>query len=164
MGIGVQLVFPLIHTLLLLLIFYLLNASMLYLLKSHFPSPSLFVAYKFEASDQTVVVTGDTMYSDGLIDFSKGADLVVMDGMLTELKEEDPFYDEFQRIKPQLASAHITLEEIGQILAKANVKKVVLTHLMNGEMDKQRTTQILRYEGYEGGVIIAETNGKYEVE
>ncbi len=122
------------------------------------------VAYKFEADGKSVVITGDTEFSEDLIEFSKGADLVVMDGMLTEVKEDDPFYDIFQRLKPNLSNAHMSLEEIGKTAAEGNYKKMIMTHLFNGEMDKERTIEVLRKQGYEGEVIIAETHKSYEVE
>ena len=53
------------------------------------------VAYKFEAGGETLVITSDTLYNEPLIEFSKDADLVVMDGMLTEVKEGDPNYEMF---------------------------------------------------------------------
>ena len=122
------------------------------------------VAFKFEVGDQSVVVTGDTKFSEDLIKFSKDAELVIMDGMLTELKEEDPLFNVFQNIKPQLESAHISLKEIGQTAATGNYKKIVLTHLFNGKMDIERTTEILREQGYKGEVIIAESLKSYEIE
>jgi ribonuclease Z len=121
------------------------------------------IAYKFEAGGQTVVLSGDLKYDEAFIDFTKDADLLVMDGMLAEVMEGDPFYEEFQKIKPQLASAHITLEEIGKIAAEANVKQVVLNHLMNGEIDADLTSEIIKEQGYEGNVIISESLGEYEV-
>ena len=122
------------------------------------------VAYKFEADGKSVVITGDTEFSEDLIEFSKGADLVVMDGMLTEVKENDPFYNIFQKLKPNLSSAHMSLDEIGKTAAEGNYKKMVLTHLFNGEMDEERTIEVLREQGYEGEVIIAESRKSYEIE
>ncbi|WP_390303587.1 MBL fold metallo-hydrolase [Virgibacillus sediminis] len=122
------------------------------------------VAYKFEAGGKSVVITGDTEFSEDLIEFSKDTDLVVMDGMLTEVKEDDPSYSMFQKLKPNLSRAHMTLEEIGKTAAEGNYKQMVLTHLFNGEMDKELTTEVLRKQGYEGEVIIAESLKAYEVD
>ncbi|SDH60637.1 ribonuclease Z [Alteribacillus persepolensis] len=122
------------------------------------------IAYKFEAGGQTVVLSADTTFNEELIEFSEGADLMVLDGMLAEVKKGDPFYEEFQHIKPQLASAHLTLEEAGQTAAEANVKKVVFHHLMNGEIDEEKTTEVMREAGYTGEVMIGETLKQYDVE
>ncbi|MFS0780173.1 MBL fold metallo-hydrolase [Bacillus sp. 1P06AnD] len=121
------------------------------------------VAYKFEADGRSVVITGDTEYSEGLINFSKNANLVVIDGMLTPVKEGDPYHDVFERIKPQLESAHISLDEIGKTAAAGNYQQLLLTHLFNGEMDLKRTKKVVSEHGFKGKVMIAESLKSYEV-
>lgn len=122
------------------------------------------VAYKFEADGNSVVISEDTTFSEDLIEFSKDADLVVMDGMLAEVKQDDPHYEIFQQLKGNLQHGHISLEEIGKTAAEANYKKLVLTHLFNGEMDEELTVEVIREQGFEGEVVIAEQLGHYEVE
>ena len=122
------------------------------------------LAYKFEAGGQKVVLSGDTKYTEDLIEFSKDADLMVMDGMLAPVKEEDRIIQTFMFLKDNFASAHITLEEIGQTAAKANVKTLVLNHLTTGEIDEELTKKVLEEQGFTGKVIISETNAAYDVE
>ena len=130
----------------------------------HVPHSIKTVAYKFEAGGETLVITSDTLYNEPLIEFSKDADLVVMDGMLTEVKEGDPNYEMFNRLKPNLEKGHLSLEEVGKTAAQGNYKKMLLVHLFNGEMDENRTKEIVREQGYEGEVIIAESLQSYEIE
>ena len=121
------------------------------------------VAYKFEADGESVVITGDMTFNEKFIEFSKDADLVVMDGMLAEVQEDDPNYDMFQKLKSNLQQGHLTLEEIGKTATEANHKKVILTHLFNGKIDEELTTEMIREQGFEGEVMIAEQLGRYEV-
>ena len=70
----------------------------------------------------------------------------------------------FNRLKPNLEKGHLSLEEVGKTAAQGNYKKMLLVHLFNGEMDENRTTEIVRGQGYEGEVIIAESLQSYEIE
>ena len=71
------------------------------------------VAYKIEYNDKTIVYTGDTDYSDKLIEFARNADLLIL---------ECSFPDE-KRVK-----GHLTPSSAGIIARKAKAKKLVLTH------------------------------------
>ena len=68
------------------------------------------------------------------------------------------------RLKPNLEKGHLSLKEVGKTAAQGNYKKMLLVHLFNGEMDENRTTEIVRGQGYEGEVIIAESLQSYEIE
>ncbi|MCK5311897.1 MAG: MBL fold metallo-hydrolase [Desulfobacteraceae bacterium] len=71
-------------------------------------------AYRFtDSTGFTVVYSGDTDYSENLIDLSKNADVLIC---------ESAFPDE------KKTPGHLTPSLAGDIAAKANVKKLVLTH------------------------------------
>ncbi|MFH1234615.1 MAG: MBL fold metallo-hydrolase [Candidatus Diapherotrites archaeon] len=71
------------------------------------------LAYRFEADGKSVVFSGDTSYCDAISSIAEGADLLVLEcSMPNELK----------------GSSHLTPEECGLIAAKANPKKLLLSH------------------------------------
>jgi len=95
-------------------------------------------SYRFETPDRVIVFTGDTGASDAVTELAKGADLLVT--------ETSSFQDRMQRmidngqwqamtlaeqagITRQATQGHMTLDIIGKMAARANVKTVVLSHL-----------------------------------
>lgn len=47
-------------------------------------------AYKIEAGEQSVVISGDLTYTDKFAPFAKGANILVIDGMLVETTPHAP--------------------------------------------------------------------------
>src|SRR5262249_51779123 len=93
-------------------------------------------AYRFEAPDRVIVFTGDTGPSDAVTELAKGADLLVtstssfqerMRLMIETGRWQAMTPAQRERILAQ-AQRNITLEDIGKMAARANVKTVVLSH------------------------------------
>lgn len=72
------------------------------------------LAYRFESEGRSVVYTGDTEYTESLVEFSKGADL---------LFAECSFPDD------QPMTGHMTPTAVGKLAARARAGRVVLVHL-----------------------------------
>ncbi|TCS35868.1 MBL fold metallo-hydrolase [Reinekea marinisedimentorum] len=117
-------------------------------------------AYRFEAEGQAVVVTGDTAYSEDIVELSKGADILVIDAHMAEGAFASNVLSNPEQ-RDNMRKAHMSNEDIAQTASKAKVKKVVLTHLPPLQVDEAATKQALRNAGYEGEIIIAETGGRY---
>jgi len=93
-------------------------------------------AYRFEAPDRVIVFTGDTGPSDAVTELAKGADLLVTP--TSSFKERMQLLIEtgrWQAMTPAQqegiltqAKRNITLEDIGRMAARANVRTVVLSH------------------------------------
>lgn len=103
-------------------------------------------AYRFQNSEGfSVVYSGDTDYSDNLIQLSRDADILICESALPdELK----------------APGHLTPSLAGEIASKANVKKLVLTHFYP-ECDDVDIEQQCR-KSYSGEVILARDLMKIE--
>jgi ribonuclease BN (tRNA processing enzyme) len=119
-------------------------------------------AYRFEADGQSVVVTGDTAYSDDITALSEGADILVIDAHMAEGDFSKNVLSNAEQ-KDNMRKAHMTNEDIAMTASKAKVKKVILTHLPPLHLDQQATVQALRDAGYTGEIIVAETGGYYPV-
>src|SRR5215813_11701759 len=115
-------------------------------------------ALKFEFPGKTVVFSGDTAYHPPLAQFAKGADILVHEVMYA------PALEELLRRVPNaptllahLKASHTLTDEVGCIATQAQVKKLVLSHLVPADatgvtdktwIDAVRTT-------YNGEIVIA---------
>ena len=118
---------------------------------------------RFEMQDRTVVFTGDTGYDPKLVDFAKGADVLVSE--VIELEQTLRFLQDVYQLPLSALQAqvdhmqkeHISPEEIGRLANAANVKTVVLSHLVMG-LDSERDSSayavgVKKY--FSGTVIVA---------
>lgn len=88
--------------------------------------------FRFEYSGQSVVISGDTRMCDNLVKWATDADILVNEvlwehGMnLAISKAQGPQKARLERIQ----SYHISSFQVGQVASRANVKLLVLSHLM----------------------------------
>lgn len=94
------------------------------------------LAYRFDTAYGSVVFSGDTAFNPALADFASGADVLVhevlyvpgVDALVKRANGTPAF-------RNHLIESHTTAEQVGQIAARANVKKLVLSHFVPGDMD-----------------------------
>ena len=72
------------------------------------------IAYKFKEKNKSLVITGDCDYNENLVRFSKNSDILLI---------ECSFANNMKEV------GHLTSKECAEIAKKADVKKLVLTHL-----------------------------------
>jgi len=91
-------------------------------------------AYRFDARDRSVVISGDTAYAPELAQFAKGADVLVHEVMylpgIDALVKRLP---NANRLREHLMAAHTLPEDVGKIAAQAEVKTLVLSHFVPGD-------------------------------
>jgi ribonuclease BN (tRNA processing enzyme) len=93
-------------------------------------------AYKFETPHGTIVFSSDTAYNPKLAEFAKGADVLVhealylpwVDRLVTRVKNG-------ATLKKHLLESHTAAEDVGRIADAAQVKVLVMSHLVPGELD-----------------------------
>jgi ribonuclease BN (tRNA processing enzyme) len=95
-------------------------------------------AYRFETPDRVIVFTGDTGPSDAVAELAKGADLLITETSSCEERRKAMINDgRWQAMTPteqagiirQATQGHMTLDDIGRMATRADVKIVVLSHL-----------------------------------
>lgn len=123
-------------------------------------------AYRFQTPDRVIVFTGDTGPSDAVAELAKNADILVSEvASPDDLKQLLIKNGTWQGMSPDQQTAfvrhlneeHLTLEEAGKLAARANVKKVVLTHLTlttTENDDYQRFVPEVK-KFYSGDVVVA---------
>ncbi len=93
-------------------------------------------AYKFETPDGIIVFSSDTAYNPKLAEFAKGADVLVHEAIYL------PWVDRLvarvkngATLKKHLLESHTAAEDVGRIADAAQVKVLVMSHLVPGELD-----------------------------
>lgn len=112
---------------------------------AHFPErsktqmPYRSIAYRFDTAGRSIVISGDTAYSQNLVDLAKGADLFVCEVMDLATYEnnmararEAAEAGNPNSIARHVAETHSTTVDVGRMAAEAKVKTVVLNHLLPG--------------------------------
>lgn len=91
-------------------------------------------AYRFDTSDRSIVISGDTRRSEALIRLARGADVLVhevlypaaVDRLLAPLPNR-------AELKRSILSHHTPAEEVGRVAEEAGVKTLVLSHFVPAE-------------------------------
>jgi ribonuclease BN (tRNA processing enzyme) len=88
-------------------------------------------AYRFDTPARSIVISGDTRYSDNLVALAKGADLLIHEAIyapaIPQMAGENA-----PTLAEHLRRSHTSAEEVGLVAARAGVKKLVLSHLVPG--------------------------------
>lgn len=92
-------------------------------------------AYRFDAADRSIVISGDTTPSDNLVALARGADVLVHEALfdaaaVDRLVASVPNASDLRR---SILSHHTTAEEAGRVAAEARVGTLVLSHLVPAE-------------------------------
>jgi ribonuclease Z len=93
------------------------------------------VGYRIEVAGKTVVLSGDTLATDTLLEQSRGADLLISDVMAMDVIRrmqsvgEGVGNESAAHIMHDIRDYHIGTEELGTLAQKAQVKRLALTHL-----------------------------------
>jgi ribonuclease BN (tRNA processing enzyme) len=119
-------------------------------------------AYRFEAPDRVIVFTGDTGPSDAVTELAKGADLLVvptssfkdrMQSMIETGHWQTMTPAQQERVLAQ-AKRNITLEDIGKMATRANVKTIVLSHsILKADSGEQWIAEVKQH--FSGQVVVA---------
>jgi ribonuclease BN (tRNA processing enzyme) len=95
-------------------------------------------SYRFDTADRSFLFTGDTGWSDAVVDLAKNADVLVTevtdtDDVIALMKRNGAWQaktaSEQEGWLRHMHEEHVTPEEVGKLAAKAGVKTIVMTHL-----------------------------------
>jgi len=101
----------------------------------HHPPMVPAFAYRFDADDRSIVVSGDTTPSEHLVALARNADVLVHEALfdaaaVERLVASVPNASDLRR---SILSHHTTAEEAGRVAAEAQVGTLVLSHLIPSE-------------------------------
>ncbi|KXI26745.1 MBL fold metallo-hydrolase [Paraglaciecola hydrolytica] len=122
------------------------------------------LSFKFTLPNYTVVYTGDTGPSEAVESLSQNVDLLIsemmdVDHTVNLVKRMNPMMPSkaLGHMKQHLSKHHLVPADVGQLAAKAEVKKLVVTHMAPGlvtpaEFEKY-TSEVAEF--YKGDITIA---------
>jgi ribonuclease BN (tRNA processing enzyme) len=97
----------------------------------HHPPVVPAFAYRFDAADRSIVISGDTTRSDALVKLAQGADVLVHEAMhpaaIDRIVASVP---NAATLREHLIASHTMVEDCGRVAAAAGVKTLVLSHLI----------------------------------
>jgi ribonuclease BN (tRNA processing enzyme) len=94
-------------------------------------------SYRVDAPDRSFLFTGDTGWSDAVVDLAKGVDVLVtevtsVDDVVDLMKKNGAWQAKTQPEQEgwirHMHEEHVSPEEVGKMATKAGVKTVVMTH------------------------------------
>jgi ribonuclease BN (tRNA processing enzyme) len=100
----------------------------------HHPLVDQALAYRFESADRSIVISGDTSASEALVRLAKNADVLVHEALyLPAVEKMSAGSPNPAALRRHLLDSHTPVEDVGRVAAEANVRKLVLSHLVPGE-------------------------------
>jgi ribonuclease BN (tRNA processing enzyme) len=117
-------------------------------------------AFRFDAQDRAIVISGDCSPSDALVGLAEGADVLLhevwhrpsFDAMLRARGRSD---DERGRLMGFMASIHTDETQVGVVARRAGVKKLVLTHYLPPVFDTDALHSSVTRD-FTGEVVLAD--------
>jgi ribonuclease BN (tRNA processing enzyme) len=96
-------------------------------------------AYRFTTANRSIVFSGDTAYSAGLVELARDADVLVCEALETTLRAQllesaksEPGGLTGESVSRHIVETHSTTDDAGKMAAEARVKTLVLNHLLPG--------------------------------
>ncbi len=114
------------------------------------------LAYRFDTRDRSVVLSGDTRYSENLVDLARDADVLVHEAVhergIAMLEQQT----NARSIREHMLSCHTTPEQAGLVAHKANVGTLVLSHLVpaSGAVTDEEWASAAR-KHFSGEIVVA---------
>ena len=97
------------------------------------------IAYRLESNGRTFVYTGDTEYSESVVELARGAHTMLIE---CSFPDDNP------------VPGHLTPSSVARIASEANVGRVLLTHVYPAADSLDLVAEVGK--GYEGEVLVAE--------
>ena len=115
---------------------------------THFPAatkartPYRSLSYRFDTRGRSVVFSGDTAYSEGLVRLARGADVLVCEAMevasmrkaFERMVANGAYRDNPEGVWDHIVSTHTSTSDAGRMADEASVGLLVLTHLVPGAL------------------------------
>jgi len=116
---------------------------------THFPAeskqqmPYRSVSFRFDGRGRSVVLSGDTAYSAGLVELAKGADVLVCEALdvaamrkaFEGMVARGMYADNPEGVWRHIVGTHTPVDVAGRMATEARVGTLVLNHLVPGALD-----------------------------
>jgi len=116
---------------------------------THYPQetldalPDRALSFRFDCPDRSIVVSGDTTYSENLVALARGTDVLVCEAMdhasiraaFEALVAAGNYGDNPEGIWAHIVATHSTTQQAGRMAAEAGVKTLVFNHVLPGALN-----------------------------
>ncbi len=116
--------------------------------------------YRINYDGHSVVISGDTTYSENLIEYAQGADLLIQEVVVVKATPEEEYKSEALK---NIEAYHTTPEQAGEIFKKVKPKLAVYTHLALAVPEKEAKIKERTEKVYDGEVVVGEDLMSFEV-
>jgi ribonuclease BN (tRNA processing enzyme) len=89
-------------------------------------------AYRFDTPDRSIVISGDTRYSENVVKLARGAEVLVHEVVSREFWER-PDAPQPQAVVRHILASHTDAVDVGRVAAAAGVQTLVLSHYVPTE-------------------------------
>lgn len=87
-------------------------------------------AFRIDTATRSFVISGDTAPSQGLIELARGADILVHEAIHLPSIDSAVERSNGSRLRQHLVNSHTSVEDLGGIAAAAEVRTLVVSHLV----------------------------------
>jgi ribonuclease BN (tRNA processing enzyme) len=113
------------------------------------------LGFRFDTPHGSVVFSGDTAPCGNIVRLAQEADVLVHEVIAVErLAQRLRRLPNFEAIRNHLAGSHSTPEQVGEIATQANVRTLVLSHLVPGDVDLTEAEWEARVRPHFAGEIV----------
>ncbi len=115
------------------------------------------LAYRFDTTDRSIVISGDTAYSPALIELAYGADVLVHEVLFSDALDWIVARSNGTTLRKHLVDSHTDVSEVGKVAQKAGIGTLVLSHLVPSDagITDEQWTQAASAD-FSGEVIVGE--------
>lgn len=99
---------------------------------NHHPPIEHSFAYRIDTADRSIVISGDTAYSENVLALARGADVLVHEVFLRAFWER-PDAPLTPGVRRHIIASHTDIDDVSRLAAGAGVKTLVLTHVVPSE-------------------------------
>jgi ribonuclease BN (tRNA processing enzyme) len=117
-------------------------------------------AYRIDTQDRHIVISGDTRYNEDLVDFSRGADVLVHEVYSSEhLKPEArPGGEDWPIYMKQF---HTSDKELGSLARRIQPRLLILSHIIRMGATDEELLSGIRAGGFTGRAVVGHDLGRY---
>ena len=113
-------------------------------------------AYRFDTEDRSIVISGDTRYSENVVRLARGADVLVHEIVSREFWER-PGSPQAPSVVKHILASHTDAPDVGRVAAAAGVGTLVLSHYVPTEgpgapTDDEWVAGVRRH--YSGSIVV----------
>lgn len=127
--------------------------------------PQRSLSLRFDARGRSIVFSGDTAWSQNLVQLSRGADVLVCEAMHVEATRRSfdervkagAYADNPEGIWAHIVAAHTPLDVAGRMAREAGVRTLVLNHLIPGGWNPELDDDFYRGEAareFKGEIVV----------